>query len=81
MCKECRKLAEIDTLKSEKENLMRTLEESAERIREQDNKWQKLKEWLSFTQPKNINDEFLNGACCAYSYIKDEMQELEGEDE
>lgn len=34
---------EIDTLKSEKENLMRTLEESAERIREQDTKWQNWK--------------------------------------
>ena len=40
--------AEIDTLKSEKENLERTLEESVERIKEQDTKWQKLKEWLSY---------------------------------
>lgn len=47
----------------------------------QDTKWQKLKEWVSFTQPENINDEFLSGACCAYSNIIDKMQKLEGEDE
>ena len=46
-----------------------------------DTKWQKLKEWVSFTLPKNTNDEFLSGACCAYSNIIDKMQELEGEDE
>ena len=44
---------------------------------EQDTKWQKLKEWVSFTQPKNINDEFISGACSAYSNVKDKMQELE----
>ena len=38
--------------------------------------WNILKEWVSFTQP-NINDEFVNGACCAYNYIKDKMQDLE----
>ena len=42
--------------------------------------WDKLKEWVSFTQPKNINDEFISGACSAYSNVKDKMQELEGED-
>lgn len=50
-------------------------------ITKQDNKWQKLKEWVSFTQPKNINDEFICGACSAYSNVIDKMQELEGEDE
>lgn len=45
------------------------------------NKWQKLKEWVSFTQPKRINDEFINGVCCAYSYVKDKIQKLEGEDD
>ena len=44
------------------------------------NKWQKLKEWVSFTQPENINDEFILGACSAYSNVKNKMQELEGED-
>ena len=39
--------------------------------------WNKLKEWLSFTQPKHINDEFLSGACAAYSNVVDKMQELE----
>lgn len=47
----------------------------------EDVKWQKLKEWVSFTQPKNINDEFISGACAAYSYVKDKMRELEAEDE
>lgn len=41
------------------------------------NKWQKLKEWVSFTQPENINDEFICGACSAYSNVIDKMQELE----
>ena len=41
------------------------------------NKWQKLKKWVSFTQPKNINDEFICGACSAYSNVIDKMQELE----
>ena len=45
------------------------------------NKWQKLKEWVSFTQPKNINDEFICGVCSAYSNVIDKMQELEGENE
>ena len=40
-------------------------------------KWQKLKEWVSFTQPKNIHDEFINGVCSAYSNVKDKMQDLE----
>lgn len=45
-------------------------------------KWQKLKEWVSFTQPENINDEFICGACSAYSNVIDKMQELEkGEQE
>lgn len=44
-------------------------------------KWQKLKEWLSFTQPKNSNNEFFNGVYIAYRDIIDKMQELEGEDE
>ena len=44
-------------------------------------RWNELKESLSFTQPKNINDEFISGACAAYSYVKDKMRELEGEDE
>ena len=43
------------------------------------NKWQKLKEWVSFTQPKNINDEFISGVCSAYSNVIDKMQELEQE--
>lgn len=41
--------------------------------------WDELKEWVSFTQPKNINDEFISGVCSAYSNVKDKMQELEGE--
>ena len=45
-----------------------------------DTKWQKLKEWVSFTQPKNINDEFISGVCSAYSNVIDKMQKLEGED-
>lgn len=40
-------------------------------------KWNELKEWVSFTQPKNIHDEFINGVCSAYSNVKDKMQELE----
>lgn len=70
---------EISTLKSEKENLMRTLEESAEEIREQDTKWQKLKDFIKTYQEdvvwKNKQvDEF-------QEEILDKMQELEGEDE
>lgn len=45
------------------------------------NKWQKLKEWISLTQPKNSNHEFINGVYIAYRDIIDKMQELEGEDE
>lgn len=41
--------------------------------------WNELKEWVSFTQPEYINDEFINGVCSAYSNVKDKMQELEGE--
>lgn len=41
--------------------------------------WNELKDWVSFTQPKNIKDEFFIGACSAYSNMKDKMQELEGE--
>ena len=41
--------------------------------------WDELKEWVSFTQPKNINDEFISGVYSAYSYVIDKMQELEGE--
>ena len=41
--------------------------------------WNELKEWVSFTQPKNINDEFISGVCSAYSNVIDKMQELEGE--
>ena len=47
----------------------------------EDLKWQKLKEWVSFTQPENINDEFISGVCSAYSNVIDKMQELEVEDE
>ena len=39
--------------------------------------WKKLKEWVSFTQPKNIKDEFFIGACSAYSNMKNKMQDLE----
>ena len=39
--------------------------------------WNKLKEWVSFTQPKNINDEFISGVCSAYSNVIDKIQELE----
>ena len=39
--------------------------------------WNELKEWVSFTQPKNINDEFISGVCSAYSNVIDKMQELE----
>lgn len=39
--------------------------------------WNELKEWVSFTQPKNINDEFISGVCSAYSCVIDKMQELE----
>ena len=43
-------------------------------------KWQKLKEWVSFTQPKNTNDEFISGVCSAYSNVIDKMQELSEEE-
>lgn len=43
--------------------------------------WSELKQWVSFTQPKNINDDFISGACSAYSNVINKMQELEGEDE
>lgn len=39
--------------------------------------WNKLKEWVSFAQPKYINDEFISGVCSAYSNVIDKMQELE----
>lgn len=42
--------------------------------------WQKLKEWVSFTQPKNANDEFISGVCSAYSNVIDKMQELSEEE-
>ena len=81
--------AEISTLKSEKENLTRTLEESAERIREQDTKWQKLKEWLknqitdlrcieikTKTQSLRVND-----AVNCFREVLSQMQELGVEDD
>lgn len=43
----------------------------------QETMWNELKEWVSFTQPKNINDEFISGVCSAYSNVIDKMQELE----
>ena len=46
-------------------------------LNSQSSQWQKLKEWVSFTQPKNINDEFISGVCAAYSNIVDKMEELE----
>lgn len=67
---------EIDTLKSEKENLMRTLEESAERIREQDTRWQKLKEWLRRAGPGYMDDGLFDCAGAIYEVI-DKMQDLE----
>lgn len=46
----------------------------------EDLKWQKLKEWISLTEPKNINSEFLCGACAAYSIVIDKMRELSEEE-
>ena len=65
-------ICSVDTIKR-----MRAIEKQLKR---QKAMWNKLKEYVSFTQPKNINDEFFNGALCAYSYIKDKMQKLEEED-
>lgn len=42
--------------------------------------WNELKEWVSFTQPKNISDEFISGVCSAYSNVIDKMQELSEEE-
>ena len=50
-------------------------------LNEIQNNWQNLKEWLIFAQPKNSNDDFLNGVYIAYRDIIAKMQELEGEDE
>ncbi len=79
--------AEISTLKSEKENLMRTLEESAEEISEQDNKWQKLKEWLEEQQnnfkliSKTLGKaDYVLLSNCIKSVLS-QMAKLEGEDE
>ena len=74
--------AEIDTLKSEKENLERTLEESAEMIRKQDAKWQKLKEFLNEDKLFYLfKEEFVDGYKNCLLSIKNKMQELEVEDE
>ncbi len=67
-------LQEHNKLHCEIKNLQHQLDQ-------QKSRWNELKESLSFTQPKNINDEFISGACAAYSYVKDKMRELEGEDE
>ena len=56
------------------------LEDLQHQLDQQKAMWNELKEWVSFTQPKNINDEFISGACSAYSNVTDKMQELEGED-
>lgn len=81
--------AEISTLKSEKENLMRTLEEGAERIREQDTKWQKLKKWLKnqITDLRHIDIKTetqslrVNDAVNCFRQVLNQIIELEGEDE
>ena len=57
------------------------LEDLQHQLDQQKAMWEKLKEWLSFTQPKYSNDEFLNGVYIAYRDIIYKMQELEGEDE
>ena len=84
--------AEIDTLKSEKENLERTLEESAEMIREKCTKWQKLKEWLEETIKKyeptydermalNYDFYYKTNKQSLLKLILDKMSELDAEDE
>lgn len=65
------------TEKNRKESITKALDI----LNKTQNKWKKLKEWVSFTQPENINDEFISGACSAYSNVIDKMQELEGENE
>ena len=78
---------EISTLKSEKENLLRTLEESAEEIREKDTKWQKLKEFIKTNIENDIQEyeKSQNSMFAHYlsieRFILNKMQELEGEDE
>lgn len=53
------------------------LKEKEQELNHQKAMWNELKEWVSFTQPKNINDEFISGVCSAYSNVIDKMQELE----
>ena len=43
--------------------------------------WDKLKAWVSYTQPRYINDEFTAGVYTAYSIVLESMQKLEEEDE
>ena len=63
------------------EKQQKRIAELEKQLDQQKSRWNELKESLSFTQPKNINDEFISGACAAYSYVKDKMRELEGEDD
>ena len=80
--------AEIDTLRSEKENLERTLEESAEMIRGKCTKWQKLKEWVKL-QIDGLNEQLTDydfDSDCKdisidnFNIMLQQMQELEGEE-
>lgn len=60
---------------------MKVIDKLQQQLDQQKAMWDKLKEWVSVTQPKNINDEFLSGAYFVYSIVIAKMRELEGEDE
>ena len=57
---------------------MKVIEKQLDKQKEM---WDKLKAWVSFTQPRYINDEFTNGVYTAYSIVLESMQKLEEEDE
>ena len=68
---------EVTDCLQEHNKLHLKLEDLQHQLDQQKAMWDKLKEWVSFTQPKNINDEFISGVCSAYSNVIDKMQDLE----
>ena len=63
------------------EKQQKRIAELEKQLDQQKAMWNELKEWISLTQPKNSNNEFINGVYIAYRDVIDKMRKLEGEDE
>lgn len=60
---------------------MKVINKVQHQLDKQKEMWDKLKAWVSYTQPRYIDNEFIAGVYTAYSIVKDSMQKLEEEDE